>query len=288
MSYSIVIMKYTIKDFNRDFPNDDACLDYVFDKNYGKDFECPECHKTGFYRVKERKCYACAWCGYQIHPLAHTIFHKSSTNLQTWFHAIFLMSTSKNGVSAKEIERQTGVTYKTAWRMQRQIRMLMKPGSDPLKGTVEIDDTYIGGKRPGKRGRGAAGKTPVFGMVEREGSVKAKVMNDLKKRRVEPIIVENIEKNSQVFTDEFQSYKGIHKLDFDHDVVKHGIKQYVKGNVHTNTIEGFWSQLKRSIHGTYHSVSPQHLQLYVDEFAYRYNLRKSEIPLFFHLMDRVI
>jgi len=166
--------------------------------------------------------------------------------------------------------------------------MLMKPGSDPLKGTVEIDDTYIGGKRPGKRGRGAAGKTPVFGMVERQGGVKAKVMNDLKKRRVEPIIVENIEKNSKVFTDEFLSYRGLRKHDYDHDVIKHCIKEYVRGNVHTNTIEGFWSQLKRSIHGTYHSVSPQHLQLYVDEFAYRYNHRKSETPLFFLLMDRVI
>ena len=282
------MMKYTIKDFNIDFPDDNACLDYVFDKNYGKDFECLECHKTGFYRVSDRKCYACAWCSYQIHPLAHTIFHKSSTSLKTWFHAIFLMSTSKNGVAAKEIQRQTGVTYKTAWRMQRQIRMLMKPGNDPLRGTVEIDDTYIGGKRPGKRGRGAEGKTPVFGMVERQGEVKANVVDNLKIRTVKPIISESIEKKSEIFTDEFLSYQNIKNYDYDHDVVKHRIKQYVKGNVHTNTIEGFWSQLKRSIHGTYHSVSPQHLQLYVDEFAYRYNHRKSETPLFYLLMNRVV
>ena len=128
----------------------------------------------------------------------------------------------------------------------------------------------------------------MFGMVERKGKVKANVMNDLKKRRVEPIIVENIEKNSEVFSDEFLSYQDIKNYDYDHDVVKHRIKEYVRGNVHTNTIEGFWSQLKRSIHGTYHSVSPQHLQLYVDEFAYRYNHRKSETPLFFLLMDRVV
>ena len=283
-------MKYTINDFNSDFSNNDACLDYIFNARYGKDYKCPnpECGKTGFYRVSNRKCYACSWCGYQIHPLAHTIFHKSSTSLKTWFHAIFLMSTSKNGVAAKEIERQTGVTYKTAWRMQRQIRMLMKSDNNMLRGTVEIDDTYIGGKHPGKRGRGASGKTPVFGMVERKGRVKANVMNNLKKSRVEPIIVENIEKNSEVFTDEFLSYQGIDKLDLNHDMVKHKIKEYVRGNVHTNTIEGFWSQLKRSIHGTYHSVSPQHLQLYVDEFAYRYNHRKSEIPLFHHLMMRVV
>jgi transposase-like protein/ribosomal protein L37AE/L43A len=280
-------MKYTIKDFNSDFPSEDSCLDYIFNARYGKNYECPKCHKTGFYRVSDRKCYACAWCGYQIHPLANTIFHKSSTNLQTWFHSIFLMSTSKNGVAAKEIERQTGVTYKTAWRMQRQIRMLMKADNNPLSGTVEIDDTYIGGRRPGKRGRGASGKTPVFGMVERKGKVKANVVNNLKKRTVEPLITNNIEKKSEVFTDEFLSYKDIKNYDLDHDVIKHKIKEYVRGKVHTNTIEGFWSQLKRSLHGTYHSVSPQHLQLYVDEFAYRYNHRKSETPLFYLLMNQV-
>ena len=198
------------------------------------------------------------------------------------------MSTSKNGVSAKEIQRQTGVTYKTAWRMQRQIRLLMKPGNDPLKGTVEIDDTYVGGMRPGKRGRGASGKTPILGMVERKGAVKASVVDDLKKRTVKPIILDGIEKDSEVFTDEFLSYRDIKKYDFDHDVVKHHIKEYVRGNVHTNTIEGFWSQLKRSIHGTYHSVSPQHLQLYVDEFAWRYNHRKSPTSLFELLLRKVV
>jgi len=198
------------------------------------------------------------------------------------------MSTSKNGVAAKEIQRQTGVTYKTAWRMQRHIRMLMKPGNDPLKGTVELDDTYIGGKRPGKRGRGASGKTPVIGMVERQGNVKANVVDDLKKRTVRPIISGSIKKKSTVYSDEFFSYQDIRKYDLNHDVIKHRIKQYVRGKVHTNTIEGFWSQLKRSIHGTYHSVSPQHLQLYVDEFAYRYNHRKSEAPLFHLLMERVV
>jgi len=279
-------MKYTIKDFDRDFPNDDSCLDYVFDKQYGKDYECPECHKTGFYRVTDRKCYACAWCGYQIHPLANTIFHKSSTNLKTWFYAIFLMSSSKNGVAATEIQRQTGVTYKTAWRIQRQVRKLMKSGNDPLKGTVELDDTYIGGRRPGKRGRGA-GKTPVIGMVERKGKVKANVVDNLKKRTVKPIISKNIEKKSEVFSDEFLSYHDLANYDFDHDVIKHKIKEYVRGRVHTNTIEGFWSQLKRSIHGTYHSVSPQHLQLYVDEFAWRYNHRKSEIPFFELLLNQM-
>ena len=175
-------MKYTINNFNNDFPNEDVCLDYIFNKRYGKDYECPKCHKTGFYRVTDRKCYACAWCAYQLHPLAGTIFHKSPTNLKDWFFAIFLMSKSKNGVSAKELERQLGVTYKCAWRMQRQIRMLMRFEGSTLSGTIEIDDTYIGGKRPGKRGRGASGKTPVLGIIERQGDVKADVVSNMKRK----------------------------------------------------------------------------------------------------------
>lgn len=279
-------MKYTIKDFNNDFPTDDACLDYIFEHRYnGKDTECPECNKKGFYRVKDRKCYACSWCGYQLHPLADTIFHKSSTSLKDWFFAIFLMSTSKNGVSAKEIERQLGVTYKTAWRMQRQIRKLMSSDADPLQGTVEIDDSYVGGKRRGKRGRGSENKSKVIGMVQRKGNLKAQVVPDLKKNTVEPIIKKNVDKDSTVYTDEFLSYKDLKKHGLDHDVIKHAIKEYVRGKVHTNTIEGFWSQMKRSINGTYHHVSPKHLQLYVDEFSFRYNHRKSETP-FFQLLLR--
>lgn len=187
-------MKYTITNFNNDFPNEDTCLDYIFNKRYGKDYECLKCHKKGFYRIKDRKCYCCAWCGYQVHPLAATIFHKSPTNLKDWFFAIFLMSTSKNGVSAKEIQRQLGVTYKCAWRLQRQIRKLMRPDKPKkLKGIVEIDDIYIGGKHRGKRGRGAEGKTPLLGFVEGKGNLKADVVDNLKVKRVVPLIQENIE-----------------------------------------------------------------------------------------------
>ncbi|MGH7901380.1 MAG: IS1595 family transposase [Thermodesulfobacteriota bacterium] len=278
----------TINQFNKEFPDDDACLEHIFNQRYGKNYECPRCHKTGFYRNRTRKCYSCAWCGYDLSPLAGTIFHKSSTNLKNWFFAIFLMSTSKNGVAAKEIQRQTGVTYKTAWRMQRQIRMLMRPDDSKLNGTIEIDDTYIGGKRPGKRGRGASGKTPVLGIVEREGDVKADVVENMKKKTVMPIIEENVEEKSTVYTDEFSSYGGMTKAGFEHDVVQHGIKEYVRGEVHTNTIEGFWSQLKRSLHGTYHSVSPKHLQLYVDEFAWRYNHRAFSASIFHLLLQRVV
>ena len=118
-------MRYTIKEFNEQFPTEDACLEYIFKSRYGRQHTCPKCGKAGFYRVKGRKCWACAWCGHQIHPLANTIFRKSETPLRSWFFALLLMSQSRNGVSAKEIQRHIGVTYKTAWRIQKQIRTLM-------------------------------------------------------------------------------------------------------------------------------------------------------------------
>ena len=156
-------MKYTIKNLKADFPNDDACLDFIFKNRWPKGLTCPNCESKDFYHVKGRKSYACK-CGYQVSPTEGTIFHKSSTPLTLWFHAIFLMSQSKNGVAAKELERQLGVTYKCAWRTARQIRLLMTDDDGPLGDNeiVELDETYVGGKAKGKRGRGAAKKTPAL------------------------------------------------------------------------------------------------------------------------------
>ncbi len=278
----------TFKEFEQAFPDNDACLSYVFNLFYGKNHKCPRCHKRGFYRIKTYKYYSCEWCGYKLSPLAHTIFHKSPTPLKTWFFAIFLMSTSKNGVAALEIQRQTGVTYKCAHRMMHQIRKLARPeDSKKLKGDVEIDDTYVGGKHKGKHGRGAEGKTVVFGMVERKGEVKAEVVDNLKAKTVMPIIQENVEEKSHIISDELSSYVLVTKHEFTHDVVKHAVQEYVRGNIHVNNMEAFWSQLKRSIDGTHHHVSPQWLQSYVNEFAWRYSHRDDETPLFELLLSRV-
>ena len=168
-------MKYTIKQFQTEFSNDDVCLDYIFNQRFGKDFVCPKCQKVdSYYRIKKRKSYACAWCANQVYPTKGTIFEKSATPLTLWFFAIFLMSQAKNGVSAKELQRVLGVTYKCAWRIAKQIRILMTQKPFMLSGTVEADETYIGGKgKNNKRGRGAENKTPVIGIVERKGKVKA-------------------------------------------------------------------------------------------------------------------
>lgn len=273
-------MKYTIKNLRSDFPSDKACLDFIFKNRWPRGLTCQNCESKDFYHVKGRKSYACK-CGYQVSPTEGTIFHKSSTPLTLWFHAIFLMSQSKNGVAAKELERQLGVTYKCAWRMARQIRLLMTDDDGPLGGNeiVELDETYVGGKAKGKRGRGAAKKTPVFGAVERDGKIKTKVVLNVRKLTLMPLIKDMVANNSVIVTDESNSYNDVKKIGHLHESINHSKGQYVDGDVHTNTIEGFWSQFKRSVHGTYHSVSRKHLQLYLDEFSFRYSHRKSDVAL---------
>lgn len=275
-------MKYTKKNFDSQFPTDDVCLDYLFKQRFGhlEDF-------GKYYRVSKRKCYAHSETGEQIHPLAETIFHKSSTKLTNWFYAIFLFSQSKNGVSAMELQRHLGVTYKTAWRMARQIRELMSQGPFMFGGTVEADETYYGANtKMHIKGRGSENKTPIFGIVERAGSVMAKAVSNVKASTVMPLIRENVEIGAKLMTDEYGIYNRAGK-EFEHQTVNHGRKEYVRGEVHTNTIEGFWSQLKRSIDGTFHFVSPRHLQAYVDEFAWRYNHRSSEQHPFDLLLGKI-
>lgn len=266
--------KFARKQFDEKFPNDDACLENLFRNKYTNTINCKKCKKVAhYYKVTGRKCYACEHCGYQIHPLSKTIFYRSSTPLKDWFYAIFLFGHSKNGVAAKELERQLGVTYKCAWRMANKIRTLFAQSKNTFSGTVEVDETYIGGKARGKRGRGSENKTPVVGAVERQGKVVAKVTPNTKAKTILPIIKESVKAGSRVITDEYVSYNKLTSLGYVHDTVHHASKQYVIGDAHTNTIEGFWSQLKRSIDGTYHSVSKKYLQFYVNEFVFRYNLR---------------
>ncbi len=286
-------MKYTIKQFNSEYPNDNACLLRVFNSRYGALTECPNCHKaTKFHKISDRKCFSCQICGYHLYPLAGTIFHKSTTSLKSWFYAIFLFSNSRNGVSAKELERHLGVTYKTAWRIAKQLRTLMKSSGPQLFGKVEADETYIGGKKRTKdksrmKWRGAVGKIPVVGMVERQGKIKAEVTPNVSGVTVPEIMGRNIKQGSTLYTDTSGVYHNAKNQGYTHFSVNHKKNEYARGPVHTNTIEGFWSQLKRSIDGTYHSVSAKYLQKYVDEFVYRYNQRGNDKPIFFSLLDQI-
>ncbi|MBI2853469.1 MAG: IS1595 family transposase [Chloroflexi bacterium] len=278
---------YTIKDFNRQFPDEDTCLEFLKKARWPKGVTCPKCRKiTKFYRIANRKVYSCEFCGAHVSPTAGTIFHKSDTPLRSWFHAIFLMASTKTGISAKQLQRELGVTYKTAWRIFKEVRKLMSEDVNPLAGQVEVDETYIGGKHAGKRGRGARGKCIVMGMVERNGNAIAKVIPDVRARTLLPMIEAKVAKKGKtvVFTDELQSYNHVEKLGYAHEIVQHSAKQYVAGVAHVNTCEALWSTVKRGIDGVNHSVSPLYLQSYLDSYVYRYNHRRDETPMFESLL----
>ena len=199
----------TVQQFFKQFPDDNTCLNFLMRKHYGDTLDCPKCHKHGkFHRIKRHPAYKCAWCGYEIYPMIGTIFAGSHTPLQKWFYAIYLFTTTRHGVPALELQRQLGVSYPTALRMAHKIRehMADTDGENPLDGEVEADETYVGGKRPGTRGRGADGKTIVFGMLERNGEVMTKVVPNVKKHTLLQHVYENVEQGSIVHTDELRSY----------------------------------------------------------------------------------
>jgi len=280
-----------VRDFFKQFTDDDTCLEYLFRARFGETLDCPKCGKHGkFHRIRRHPAYECAWCGFEIFPMVGTPFHKSHTPLQKWFYAMYLFTSSRHGVPAKELQRQLSVTYKTAWRMGHEIRKYMAKvdGDDGLSGTVEADETYIGGKprKHGKRGeyRWQIEKTPVFGMVERGGDVITRVVPNAQRNTLIPHIVANVAKGSTVATDEYHPYRSLPAEGYKHLMVKHREREYVNGIAHTNTLDGFWSQLKRAIRGTHVHVSRKHLQKYLGEFEFRYNLRKTPELMFDRLL----
>ena len=280
--------RYTIADFNRDFPTDDACLEWLKNHLYPNGIFCQRCGQvTKHHKLTTRRSYSCDICGRHVHPTSGTIFEKSTTSLKLWFHAIYLMSSTRCGISAKQIERETGVTYKTAWRMFHQIRSLLQEEYEPTSGEFEVDETYIGASKPGKRGRGAGGKAVVFGVAQRNGNVSALIPKNLKSSTIVPLIKERVLPESMVYTDEFPTYDYLKEHGFKHKRVHHSSKVWVAGNAHTNTIEGFWSLLKRGINGVYHAVSQKHLQSYINEYSFRYNHRGDSKPMFKTILEQI-
>lgn len=267
----------TRKDFDKRFPDDDACLEHLKIVRYGARLHCDKCGKEAtFYRAKARRSYACEHCGHQIYPTAGTPFHASRTSLKDWFYVMFLFCASRNGVAAKEVQRQIGVTYKTAWRMCHMIRLYMGyvDGDHPVGGAgsaVEVDKAFIGGVDP----RGTPNdKLVVLGMVERGGDVLARHIPDRHQLTVVPTVLENVKPGSRIMSDTAGVYDQLSD-DYVLQQVNHSRGEYVRGPVHTNTIESFWAMLKRGINGTYIAVSSKHLQKYLWEFEYRHNMRHS-------------
>lgn len=275
---------YTLTQFLQDYPNDDVCLDRIL-----RDKRPAYCSRCGIvepklYRVRGRKCYVCQDCGHHFYPLVGTIFHRSTTPLTIWFYAIYLFSVSKNGVSSLELQRQLGVTRKTAWRIGKQIRMLMTQDSLLLVGIVEADEAYIGGRRS-LRNRWR-NKTAVLGAVERGGRVHARITDVASASRVTDFLASTVKAGAILQTDESPLYIRAEKL-YTRKTVIHSRYEFVRGGDYTNTIEGFWGLLKPSLLGTHRSVSKRYLQLYVNEFVWRYNHRGQQmLPLLLEAASR--
>lgn len=268
----------TVKEFFARFGSDDACLEHLMVLRFGERMVCPRCGKTGrFVRLKGQPAFCCPQprCGHHVHPMVGTLFEKSHTALSKWFYALYLFTTTRHGVSAKELQRQLGVTYKTAWRMGHEIRKYMAKvdGDDPLSGHVEIDETFIGGRTPGAGGAASKSKATVLGMVERGGKVMTRHIHHPSRINILPHVTANVAKGATVSTDTAGAYTILPRMGYDHGSVNHSVGEYVRGHVHTNTIENFWSILKRSISSTHVSVSRKHLSKYLGEFEYRYNMR---------------
>ena len=228
------VQPFSLREFFAEFPDDDACLTRVMEVRHGLRHVCAKCGKDStFHKLADRRAFSCAHCGNHVYPCAETIFKDSRTPLQTWFYAIYLFIATRHGVSGKELQRSLGVTYKCAYRMGQQIRKLMGSADEfeILKGHVELDEAYVGGHRPGKRGRGAEGKTIVMGMAERGGKIAAQVIPDIKKATLRGVVLDNVESGSIVSTDELMSY-GL----LTGDGYKHGMVKQVRRNGATTTI----------------------------------------------------
>lgn len=279
-----------LKEFLKQYSNNDACLQKIFSVRFGFKPFCEQCkERRKFTKIKGRPVYQCLH-GHQISPLANTVFEKSSTPLQYWFYAMWLVTATRGGISAKQLQRELGVTYKTAWRMMKQIRILMgKTDGSLLKGVVEVDESYFGGSGANRRyakNLDKKSKDIIMGMVEREGRVVMKKIEIAGRIELFEQIKTHIDPSAKIMHDELMGYKALHKYGYDHDAVNHG-KTYVAGKTHTNNIEGLWGRIKPGIKGVYRKVSSKYIESYMDEYCFRYNTRKTPDIMFDLLLAQV-
>lgn len=300
-------MKFTVQQFRSRYPNDDVCLEEIFKAKYEFE-ECEKCKTVHSYRrvttlshkdKAQRKSYQCAKCGKQVFPLAGTIFEKSRTPLTHWFLVIFLMTTTRNGVAAKEVERLLGVTYKTAFRMVHRIRSLMADlNENQFEEVTQIDEAYIGGSLTNKhryvrrdvklKQEVLDKKIKVIGMIEgKQKRAHVKIVDAISEFEVIPEIEKMVKKGTTIVTDGGIPFSGLKFIGYPHVTVRHATDEWTDGNFHTNSIEGFWSALKRMIGGTHIKVTRRYLPNYINECCFRYEHRKDQEGMFNSIVNRI-
>lgn len=285
--------KLTIQQFFKRFPDEEACLLHVMEVRYGLRHVCRKCRKEAtFHRLSDRRAFSCSQCGDHVYPTAGTVLQDTRTSLQLWFYAIYLFVTTRHGVSGKELQRQLGVTYKTAWRMGQQLRLLITASDEfrMLKGHIEADETLVGGK--GNINNWREKKTIVMGLAERGGLIQTEVVPDQTLAVLRDVVLDNVERGSVVSTDEWRGYSLLTKAGYEHGRVNHSAKEWAKRdpetgiNHHVNSVESFWKLFKNSIRSTHIHVSQKYMQRYLDEFTFRSNHRQMGNAMFDLLIAR--
>lgn len=281
----------SVRELLQTFDTEEKCRTYLANLRWKDNFKCPHCNSEGkIYQFKDGKHYKCASCKKRFTATTNTIFHGAHIQLRDWFYAIYVFVNHKKGLSSLQMSKDLRVTQKTAWFMLHKIRYAMKHRTGKLTGSVEIDETFVGGKNKNRhynkkvkhsQGRSTIDKAAIFGFAERGGRVRTIQLGRLKSRGMQLLLAKFVNTSSVIYSDEYRAYNGLNKIFKEHHVVNHASYQYVDGDKTTNTIESFWSHLKRGIVGTYHKTSRKLLHRYCQEFEFRWNMRKEKQDICF-------
>lgn len=273
-----ICMEVNLVNLIERYSNDKKCRQYLEALKWHDGIKCPRCGSEKISRILKRDQFDCDKCRYQFSVTAGSIFHDSHLPLWKWFLAVYLMAESKKGISANQIKRSLKISYKTAWYLCHRIREAMNEvnrSESKLQGTVEVDETFVGGHYDKRRKRARWEKQPVIGLLQRDGKFKARTIPAVGARVLIGVVKDRVDKDATVMTDELPAYKGLDKI-FKHKTVHHKIDEWARENVYTNGVENAWSLFKRSIVGSHHQVSAKHLDSYLQEFEWRSNGRKNE------------